>query len=101
MLHHEETISSEETHPLISCIMALWLIITWLIIYEPVCIRSHEASAWFYYNSKASSLCYCYNIGKVAILLWIYGMQAKSTLYFVYVPVHVMYIAVHILMIRG
>ena len=38
-------------------------------------------------NSKASNLCYCYNSSVVAILLCIYGMQAKSTLYYSYVCV--------------
>ena len=39
---------------------------------------------------------YCYNSGVVAILLWIYGMQAKSTYMYV-----LCIIAMHALVIRG
>ena len=76
MLHHEQTISGEEMHTLITFIyLALWLLIqlmAYKLIYNPLIdyIRSHVRSVRFYYIVRLPVL----TVG------W-YSMACKPNLY--------------------
>ena len=90
-LHHEQTISIEEMHTLIT--LNLWLAL-WLLIYSGWLInsfiihcmvdyiRSHVCLCTVLLYSKASNLCYLLTVGRYTVAckpkLYVYALMMES-----------------------